>query len=899
MPDISLFRPTLNSFVAPADLNLINTQYNRLEQGHQQAVAQASAYEAALAQLDLNPAEDAWRQQQIASIRSALNDNMQFGNAYASLDDIVKTYGDVASNPGMIGRLRAQQDYKTYITNLENNKTLSQDTKDYYKALNTYRYQDRYDANGNIIGGTEWTPIEHETDTVDMAAVISNAISKLKPEGSQGDAFYYKTADGRFTTNRSESANGLPYFKTTSGYTQLSQERLREAILAEIDNTPGARASLEQDLKVGRWKHNRDGLEVSEVTDDLGNPLNFSQYLEKRISGVYHSVAYRNTTSKLDTSVGFSYDLEARKAELEVAKKRAINGLKGGGGYDTYGMASSAVLEGPQYKAKSNGIENIATLQNNAQTTIRDYADSLNIKYDSTDPNAIYELIKEAHATSGTSIPENVNAAYKSYTQQTEKLRQILGNQWDEYYGKLAVKAAIDSGSDMSALGDYAKDYIRIARETLASLGVTADSPGKLRINNVDVAKGQISDALADELNIVLKSDKQGYYYEVTNGNVENIGYIAQLLGDNANAPTFNIDLTPPENETFIERISRYLGSGKRIAGTKAGWDTTIFTNPLSNLQNYYKSLSDDISPLISDDAVIVSSKVYSYATPAELNAIITGENETEINNGVKRAQQVFNTSLTMYNGADHDIYFGGTNDSNASTPLEYVDDASKRSAIMTAIRAIRDKKPEYITATFDATNPQDVFIRFRIPKTTDNTGTELKEALGKAGVEVQQGKEYTIKADGLNRDVETRFLSQSPVINSQRSLYSDLNAGVKEFRGEDGGIVGYLGNDTFALIPDASDPNSSAHAISFNDLANRKIADDAVFELKTMVGRMIDDHRAKGTEITPAEERAINNQILDIVRQYGYAYNNNGDQTPDFDRVYKQLHYNIWKQKY
>lgn len=874
MPDISLFRPTLNSFVAPADLNLINSQYNKLEQGNQQAVAQASAYEAALAQLDLNPAEDAWRQQQIASIRSALNDNMQFGNAYSSLDDIVRTYGDVASNPGMIGRLRAQQDYKTYITNLENNKTLSQDTKDYYKALNTYRYQDKYDANGNVIGGTEWTPIEHETDTVDIAAVIHNAIAKLQPEGSQGDSFYYKTADGRFTTNRSESVNGLPYFKTTSGYTQLSSDRIREAILAEIDNTPGARASLEQDLKVGRWKHNRDGLEVSEVTDDLGNPLNFSQYLEKRISGVYHSVAYRNTTSKMDTSVGFSYDLEEHKAQLEVAKKRAINGLKGGGGYGTYGMANSAVLEGPQYKAKTNGVENIATLQNNAQSVIKEYADSLNITYDKFEPNEVYRLIEQELGGNNQDIPERVRAAYKTYTEQTEKLRQIIPeNQWNEYYGKLAVKSAIDSGSDMSNLGDYAKDYMKIARETLSTLGVTADSPGKLRVNNVDVAKGQISNSLANSLNITLKSDEQGYYYEVDNGNVENIGYIAQLLGDNA---TISVKPTAPVAYPVGIRNVTY--------------------NPLTKLQDYYKSLDDDISPLISDDAVIVSSKVYSYSTPAELNAILTGENETEINNGVKRAQQVFNTSLTMYNGADHDIYISDPKGTNLP---EYVDDAAKRNAIMTAIRYVRDKKPELITATFDAVNPQDVFIRFRLPEITDNTGKELKNALDKAGVDIQQGYEYTVRAEGLNRDVETMFLSQSPVITSQRSLYSDLNAGVKEFRGEDGGIVGYLGNDTFALIPDASDPTSSPYSISFNDLSNRKIADDGVFELKATVGRMIADHRANKTEITTEEKRAVNAQILNLVRQYGYAFNEGGEQTPDFRRVYNKLHDDIWEQNY
>lgn len=870
MPDISLFRPTLNSFVAPADLNLINTQYNRLEQGHQQAVAQASAYEAALAQLDLNPAEDAWRQQQIASIRSALNDNMQFGNAYSSLDDIVRTYGDVASNPGMIGRLRAQQDYKTYITNLENNKTLSQDTKDYYKWLNTYHYEDKYDANGNVIGGTEWTPIEHETDTVDMAAVIDNAISKLKPEGSQGDAFYYKTADGRFTTNRSEAANGLPYFKTTSGYTQLSSDRIREAILAEIDNTPGARASLEQDLKVGKWKHNRDGLEVSEVTDDLGNFLNYNQYLEKRINGVYHSVAYTNRSSSMSTSVGFDFDLAERKAELEVAKKKAINGGLGGDGIN-YTDFASAIIDGPQYKAKTSGAENIAAMQDQAQTIIKEYADSLNIPYDKFEVNTVYGEIEKA-AADGQPIPKYVQDAYRSYNQQMDKLRQIIpADKWDEYYGKLAIKSAIDSGSDMSNLGDYAKDYMKVARETLATLGVTDNSSGKLRINNVDIARGQIKNP--SSLGISLEQDEQGYYYKVDNSNVANIGYIAQLLGDNATVQT---------------PMTMYQGNAALPA------TMLVRSNPLSSIQNYYKSITTDISPLVSDDVTIISGHMYSQSNAAELNALASNEKWADRNNALKQANATFISAFKTAIGADHDIAYGESGD-----VLEYVDDPVLRNNLLIAARAVYDRKPDYVSFNFDETSPQDEYIRFRIPDTTENGGAEIRSILDKADIKLPAGKEYVLKVDNLNQDMATKLMQVSPSIRAKRNLQADINAGVREFRSDDGGLVTYVGNDTFAFVPNASDPTSSIYNITSNDVTSRMVADDALYELKYNVSELIADHRSSGTEITDAEVKAINSQIANLVVQYGYPYNPNGEQTSDFVRVYSKLKNDVWNQNY
>lgn len=67
---------------------------------------------------------------------------MQYGNAYSSLDDIVGTYGDITSSPGMIGRLRAQQDYKAYMDNLDKRTDLSEDYKNYYRTVNKYNYQD-------------------------------------------------------------------------------------------------------------------------------------------------------------------------------------------------------------------------------------------------------------------------------------------------------------------------------------------------------------------------------------------------------------------------------------------------------------------------------------------------------------------------------------------------------------------------------------------------------------------------------------------------------------------------------------------------------------------------------------------------------------------------------------
>jgi hypothetical protein len=157
-----LFKPQFRTVQNPVNLDVLANTYNTLEKGHQQAVVTTAAYATKLAELDLNEAEDSWRQQEIAKVRQALNDNMVYGNATAALDDVVSTFGDIASNAGMIGRLRAQQDYKTYIDNLNKRTDISEADKEYFREVNKYYYQDKTDNSGNVIGGTKWTPIDRE-----------------------------------------------------------------------------------------------------------------------------------------------------------------------------------------------------------------------------------------------------------------------------------------------------------------------------------------------------------------------------------------------------------------------------------------------------------------------------------------------------------------------------------------------------------------------------------------------------------------------------------------------------------------------------------------------------------------------------------------------------------------
>ena len=313
-----VFRPVVNSI----DLEKLGRAYDTLEQGHLKAIDTASAVEAELAKLDLNEAEDEWRQQQVNKIRSAVTNNSTYGNAYGALDDVIRENGSIMSNPGMIGRLRAQQDYKKYIDNLEKRTDIPEDYKAYFKEQNTYNYKDITDNKGNIIGSSKWNPAVQEVSTVPMSQLLDKALQWAAKESGGGSQTRWLDSQGKVTNDITKSVTGEIYSSATNKWERLSKDKLAAAVAAVIENTPGAKASLDQDYKIAKWKYDKSGGNNPDITNKDGILLTPEEYLNKRIDPFYKAATYYNQTSS--TTYG-----EAWKAQLALARQQAVAGSGG------------------------------------------------------------------------------------------------------------------------------------------------------------------------------------------------------------------------------------------------------------------------------------------------------------------------------------------------------------------------------------------------------------------------------------------------------------------------------------------------------------------------------------------------------------------------------------------
>lgn len=614
---INFYTPTFRQQVNPIDLNVLARTYNTLEQGHQQAIQTKSQIDAQLAQLDLNEAEDAWRQEQLNKVRNALTENMQYGNAYSSLDDIVGTYGDITSSPGMIGRLRAQQDYKAYMDNLDKRTDLSEDYKNYYRAVNKYNYQDITDKNGNVIGGSKWTPIDKEVSEIPMNQILNQALQWAAKEQGGGSQTRWLDVNGKVTDDITKSVTGEIYSHTKGNWQRLSKAKLAEAVKAVIENTPGAKASLEQDYKIAKWKYDQNGSNP-DITDKNGILLTPEQYLAKRIDPFYNAATFYNQDS--NTTYG-----EAWKAQLALAKQAGLGSAN----------QRKQAIDNLTYKGTPVRIDNFMPAQAQAEITsnrqsiaglLNKYNPDINIDLATANPNDIRTSIM-------TNITSPSDRAYAlSY------LNDIIDNQ--EYINSLKVDKSQDSidGFDtynsIISLSDlpnnkYSDTYSKYVNQIFGD-----SSSIRQYFNNDDVYNSFIN-ALGGEkkaisLGIRFGSDGNGYRYAELpkdyHKSIYSFGKAVKEAEDTRN----------PLNAFLNSAKTRFFGYGDKFVRVDSNGEEhhtglpTGNKEPYIGLINYVDSLKSKNDAVLDGGQINASTIGISAMTPelAELNFVMSSNPE-------------------------------------------------------------------------------------------------------------------------------------------------------------------------------------------------------------------------------------------------------------------------------
>lgn len=409
------FNPIQREYVAPIDLNVLNSSFTALEQGHKEAVKVASDLKIAYAKYDLNEAEDAWKANEINSIQQTIDANTSFGNAAGALDDIYKKAGDINANPALMGRLKAQANYKKYQDQIDARTDIKDvEEKEWLKSLNKYHYEDKVDANGKIIGGTEWKPVRQAMGDLDIPQLMREAVSMIKPDKGRAQQIRWLDANGEITNNPNLDATGEVYDETTMTWERLDSGKIKEAAKMILRGTSGANASLKQKYDFETHKYEKDVANnngqpiVKEgITDKNGHILSFDNYVDGLVDGFADMMAYNYT----DTD----YKYGGAKAKWLSNTLVQSSSSTGGNSSNTNGDGTGSgtpigVGNAGEIETEQDSFTNIYNDKNLALSNIFDYIR----KYD---PNLAKELKGSQYAfvkrfgQVGNNLPNNALAA--------------------------------------------------------------------------------------------------------------------------------------------------------------------------------------------------------------------------------------------------------------------------------------------------------------------------------------------------------------------------------------------------------------------------------------------------------------------------------------------------------
>ena len=287
-----------------APLDAYASTLQTLQQKHDTTIETQNKIKEFLANKKLNEAESKWLADYSAKINAQIEGAAEEGSYATALTTARKMAGEVASNPGLIGRERYQQEYKKFQDEVTSSKDYDADVKAYTLEQNKYAYKDEVDDKGNVVGGTSFQPNYRPAEQIDYNQLYSKVLQTVGVDSSAGESLVWGDVDGNIKGTQGDIAAGdIPYLKTGAGIQRLSPDKIRMAMEAAINETPGARASLDQDYRINVWKASKGRANI--VTNPDGSIMNQKQFEENLFADRYKASAYTQTKSTIDTSVGF------------------------------------------------------------------------------------------------------------------------------------------------------------------------------------------------------------------------------------------------------------------------------------------------------------------------------------------------------------------------------------------------------------------------------------------------------------------------------------------------------------------------------------------------------------------------------------------------------------------
>lgn len=248
------------------DVTPLQKSLATLDERKERTDQQRAAIKSALGKVKLNAAEDKWKNDYVNDIMSKIDNAAQFGDYSAALETATDLAGSALSDPALMGRIRANEQYEEEIKRQKarvDRGDISQNTYAWWLKNNPYKYTDIRDDSGTIVGGTEYEPISRPVNDINWASAAMAAFKMVTPYKNS-----VSSQGGSSVTNHTTQplSRGNQTYKpgesiSSSGGSARSEEKVtKDQIVARMEelltSTPDGYRQAEQAYDVANFEFN-------------------------------------------------------------------------------------------------------------------------------------------------------------------------------------------------------------------------------------------------------------------------------------------------------------------------------------------------------------------------------------------------------------------------------------------------------------------------------------------------------------------------------------------------------------------------------------------------------------------------------------------------------------------
>ena len=350
------------------DLSLLQRSLAQIEARQTSTAEQQAKFNETAAKLQalVNPKEKQWVYDYINKQSAGFKNSIESGDYGAALRQATIAGSNLLSTPEVIGRIKAQEQYQQEVKTQQARRDkgeISQNTYDWWMTNNPYKYEDTYDKNGNIIGGSSFVAESRPVTDINWAAQAQAAFKMITP--------YKKTTGGTNSITSDKPGDKVgdnivssEYgYSASSGGTHTVEKVTKQQILDNIEEllkaTPDGYRQAEQAYDVAIFEINKmarqyEELMLKDPTSDKAKELGQKLEARRKLMAKNGSpIDYKEYYARMVTDNAFAEGL-AYNWRTDITQSSAITNRQTGSTVGGYNSGRATPLPGYKYNWSDN-----------------------------------------------------------------------------------------------------------------------------------------------------------------------------------------------------------------------------------------------------------------------------------------------------------------------------------------------------------------------------------------------------------------------------------------------------------------------------------------------------------------------------------------------------------------